>query len=139
MTFVSSGTAAGRAADAPRSVATDESRVAREAGLSYVTDARPGIKRTGTPGKFRYLDAAGRMVRDPAVLARIRSLVIPPAWTDVWICADPHGHIQATGRDAAGASSTATIRAGARSRDETKYERMIAFACAAGDPRTRRR
>ena len=102
MTFVSSSTAGGRAADPPRSAATDESRVAREAGLSYVTDARPGIKRTGIPGKFRYFDATDKTVRDRAVLERIRTLVIPPAWTGVWICTSTNGHLQATGRDARG-------------------------------------
>jgi DNA topoisomerase I len=130
MTFVSSGTAAGRAADAPRSVATDESRVAREAGLSYVTDARPGIKRTGTPGKFRYLDAAGRMVRDPAVLERIRTLVIPPAWTDVWICASANGHLQATGRDARGRKQYRYHPRWRTTRDANKFEQMKEFVHA---------
>ena len=130
MTFVSSGTAAGRAADAPRSVATDESRVAREAGLSYVTDARPGIKRTGTPGKFRYLDVAGRTVRDPAVLERIRTLVIPPAWTDVWICASANGHLQATGRDARGRKQYRYHPRWRTTRDANKFEQMKEFVHA---------
>jgi DNA topoisomerase I len=72
----------------------------RAAGLHYVTDARPGIRRLRTRAGFRYVDADGRPVRDGATLARIRRLAIPPAWEAVWICPDPHGHLQATGRDA---------------------------------------
>ena len=85
MTFVNSTAAvAGRpAAEAPRGGSGDELRVAREAGLSYVNDARPGIKRAGRPGRFRYLDPAGKPVRERGVLERIRSLVIPPAWTEI--------------------------------------------------------
>src|SRR4051812_24672365 len=103
MTFVNSNSPSARTAiaDAPRNV-SEELRVAREAGLSYVTDAKPGIKRAGKPGRFRYVDKDGKAVRDAAVLERIRSLVIPPAWTNVWICAAANGHIQATGRDARG-------------------------------------
>ena len=130
MTFVSSGTAAGRAADASRSAATDESRIAREAGLSYVTDARPGIKRTGIPGKFRYLDPAGKTVRDRAVLERIRTLVIPPAWTDVWICASANGHLQATGRDARGRKQYRYHPRWRTTRDANKFEQMKVFVHA---------
>src|SRR5678815_5868551 len=74
---------------------------ARKAGLVYTTDDTPGIRRTGKPKAFRYVGPSGRAVsrRD---LDRIRALVIPPAWTDVWICPSPLGHIQATGRDARG-------------------------------------
>ena len=130
MTFVSSGTAAGRAAEAPRSALSDESRVAREAGLSYVTDARPGIRRAGIPGKFRYLDAAGKPVRDRAVLERIRTLVIPPAWTDVWICASANGHLQATGRDARGRKQYRYHPRWRTTRDANKFEQMKEFVHA---------
>jgi DNA topoisomerase-1 len=71
------------------------------AGLRYVNDLRtPGIRRIGRTKRFRFVDANGRAVSDRAVLARIKSLVIPPAWTAVWICPNPLGHLQATGRDA---------------------------------------
>ena len=69
-----------------------------EGGLVYVNDHDPGLSRIGAPNAFRYRDAAGRPVKDEATLSRIGALVIPPAWTSVWICPDPHGHIQATGR-----------------------------------------
>jgi hypothetical protein len=92
---------------------------AKLAGLRYVSDGRtPGIRRVGSARRVRYVAPNGGAVSNAAELRRIRSLVIPPAWTDVWICPDPHGHLQATGRDARGASSTAITRAGARS--ETK-------------------
>jgi len=67
---------------------------AREAGLCYVSDGEPGIRREGAPGDFRYIDERdGQEISDEATLVRIRSLVIPPAWTEVWICAKPNGHI----------------------------------------------
>src|SRR6266511_3894794 len=70
---------------------------AREAGLRYVTDARPGIGRRRRGTGFTYLGPDGKVVRDPETLARIRSLAVPPAWTEVWICPGPRGHLQATG------------------------------------------
>ena len=73
---------------------------ARKMGLRYVSDAKPGIRRESVGRRFRYTDAHGRNVRDGETLARIRSLVIPPAWTDVWICAAANGYIQVTARDA---------------------------------------
>ncbi len=75
---------------------------AKAAGLRYTTDATPGITRRQSGTGFTYLTPDGRVLRDSAELERIRSLVIPPAWKDVWICADPRGHLQATGRDARG-------------------------------------
>ena len=81
----------------------DTSReAAAEAGLRWTTDARPGITRRHAGRGFSYRAADGTTIRDKAVIARIRALAIPPAWTDVWICADPRGHLQATGRDARG-------------------------------------
>jgi DNA topoisomerase-1 len=77
-------------------------RSAARAHLRYVDDRDPGLRRLRHGRSFRYVDAAGRPVRDPATLRRIRALAIPPAWTDVWICRDPRGHLQATGRDARG-------------------------------------
>ena len=72
---------------------------ARSAGLRYVTDDKPGIHRERCGRGFRYRDGR-KLVRDPATLARIRSLAIPPAWTNVWISSDPSSHVQAVGRDA---------------------------------------
>jgi DNA topoisomerase I len=75
---------------------------AEAAGLRYVDDEGPGIRRRRAGTGFSYIGPDGQRIRDRHVLQRIRSLVIPPAWTDVWICPDPRGHIQATGRDAHG-------------------------------------
>jgi DNA topoisomerase I len=81
---------------------TDPEASAQAAGLRYVTDAGPGIRRRRAGKGFTYLGVDGRPIRDPQELQRIKSLGIPPAWTDVWICPLPHGHLQATGRDAKG-------------------------------------
>jgi DNA topoisomerase-1 len=101
---------------------------AKAAGLRYTTDARPGIRRVRRGRAFSYLDADGRRVRAAAELARIRSLVIPPAWSDVWICPDPRGHLQATGRDARGRKQYRYHPKWRVVRDETKYDRVIGFA-----------
>ncbi|HKT53817.1 MAG TPA: DNA topoisomerase IB, partial [Caulobacteraceae bacterium] len=66
---------------------------AEAAGLNYVSSAAPGLSRRRSGAGFRYLDAAGRTIDDPKTLERIRQLVIPPAWREVWICADPRGHL----------------------------------------------
>src|SRR5690349_16495202 len=76
--------------------------VAEAAGLTYVNDGDPGISRVKAGDGFAYKDDGGKAVKDAATLDRIARLVIPPAWTDVWICPDPDGHIQATGRDQRG-------------------------------------
>jgi DNA topoisomerase-1 len=88
---------------------------------------------------FRYYGPDGRLVRKPAELKRIAKLVIPPAWTDVWICADPRGHLQATGRDARGRKQYRYHPGWREVRDETKYERMPAFAAALPKIRARTR
>ena len=75
---------------------------AATAGLRYVSDERPGITRRRAGSGFSYAGPDGRRIRDASPLGRIRSLAVPPAWTEVWICPDPRGHIQATGRDARG-------------------------------------
>jgi DNA topoisomerase IB len=103
---------------------------AKEAGLRYTTDSRPGIRRLGHPGTFRYVGPDGRPVRDKQALQRIRSLVVPPAWKDVWICPDPRGHLQAVGRDARGRKQYRYHPKWREVRDETKYDRMIGFARA---------
>jgi len=105
-------------------------RAAQAAGLRYTTDARPGIRRQRHGKAFAYVGPDGRPVRAPAELDRIRSLVIPPAWTDVWICPDPRGHLQATGRDARGRKQYRYHPRWREVRDETKYERLIGFAQA---------
>src|ERR1051326_5847891 len=72
---------------------------AKEAGLRYVRDVRPGIRRVRAGAGWRYLRPDGRPIRSARERKRIESLVIPPAWTDVWICPIASGHLQATGRD----------------------------------------
>src|SRR5687768_13443601 len=86
--------------DEPTPPPADPAADAKAAGLRYVRDDRPGIRRLRRGKGFRYVDPAGRPVRDADTLARIRSLAVPPAWSDVWICPLANGHLQATGRDA---------------------------------------
>jgi len=112
-------------------------RSAQAAGLRYVSDTAPGIRRRRAAKGFRYLDANGKAVRDEATLARIRRLAIPPAWEDVWICTRDDGHLQATGRDARGRKQYRYHPQWREVRDETKYGRMAAFGRAL--PRIRRR
>jgi DNA topoisomerase-1 len=100
---------------------------ASAARLRYVSDEEPGIERVKSGKSFRYR-RAGRTVRDRATLARIRSLVIPPAWTDVWICLDPEGHIQATGRDARRRKQYRYHPRWRPIRDRNKFGRMIELA-----------
>jgi DNA topoisomerase I len=100
---------------------------ARAAGLRYVTDARPGIRRKRAGKGFAYVGPDGSSIRDEAELQRIRALAVPPAWTDVWICVDPYGHIQATGRDARRRKQYRYHARWREVRDETKYGRMVAF------------
>ena len=109
---------------------TEPVRAARTASLRYVTDAAPGIRRRRAGRGFLYLHPGGRPVRDRPTLARIRAIVIPPAWENVWICPHPSGHIQATGRDARGRKQYRYHTRWREVRDETKYERMIAFGIA---------
>lgn len=137
MTFVNSGTPGARAGDAPRPTASEELRVAKEAGLRYVSDASPGIRRSGEPGRFRYVAPNGKPVRDPADLARIKALVIPPAWTDVWICTVANGHLQATGRDARGRKQYRYHARWRETRDANKFDQMKEFVHAL--PAIRRR
>jgi DNA topoisomerase-1 len=104
---------------------------AKIAGLRYVDDLHtPGIRRIGSKSRVRYVHPNGRTVSDRAELQRIKSLVIPPAWTDVWICPDPRGHLQATGRDARGRKQYRYHPRWREVRDEVKYGRLIAFAQA---------
>ena len=82
--------------------ATEPLDAARSAGLRYVTDDRPGIRRVKGRGGFRYLTPDGKALTDDGEIARIRSLAIPPAYSDVWIAPQRNAHLQATGRDARG-------------------------------------
>ncbi len=95
-----------------------------------MTDRQPGIRRKKHGAHFRYLDPEGKPVKDEAVLARIKSLVIPPAWSDVWIAPRENAHLQATGRDAKGRKQSRYHPKWRETRDETKYERMMHFAAA---------
>src|ERR1043166_2359356 len=81
---------------------TEPIESAKAVGLRYVGDEIPGFRRQKAGGGFRYLDVAGKPLRDQAELARVKALAIPPAWTEVWICPHRNGHLQATGRDARG-------------------------------------
>ncbi len=101
---------------------------AKLASCRYVDDSGPGIRRVRSGKGFRYVSPSGSTVRDRATLRRIRSLVIPPAWTDVWICPDPAGHIQATGRDARRRKQYRYHPRFREIREETKYEHVLAFA-----------
>ncbi len=103
-------------------------RAAKAASLRYVNDASPGITRRRLGTGFSYRDANGRVVRDRHTLARMRSLAIPPAWRDVWICANPLGHLQATGRDARHRKQYRYHPRWRQTRDETKYAKLSAFA-----------
>jgi DNA topoisomerase-1 len=109
----------------------------RAAGLTYVTDLDPGIRRRKAGHGFNYRTADGKPVTDEPTLDRIRALAIPPAWTDVWICPDPRGHIQATGRDARGRKQYRYHARWRETRDAHKYDRLIAFGRAL--PRLRAR
>jgi DNA topoisomerase-1 len=100
------------------------------AGLRYVTDSAPGLTRRRAGAGFAYYDSGGRAVRDAEILRRIHSLVIPPAWTGVWISLSPRGHLQATGRDTRGRKQYRYHPLYRQIRDQTKFGRMIAFAAA---------
>jgi DNA topoisomerase-1 len=117
-------------------IATDPVVSARRAGLRYVGETATGIRRRRAGRGFAYVNGHGP-VRDTATLARISSLVIPPAWREVWICPSPNGHIQAIGRDARGRKQYRYHPRWREVRDETKYARMLAFARAL--PRIRER
>jgi DNA topoisomerase-1 len=103
---------------------------ARAVGLRYVNDDEPGITRRRAGKGFSYRSPDGARITDEDTLARIRSLAVPPAWTNVWICRSPRGHIQATGRDARGRKQYRYHALWSQTRDEAKYERTIAFARA---------
>lgn len=123
--------------DLVRTLAIDPVETAAAARLRYVSDATPGLLRIRVGSDFEYRDVNDAPLSDPQTLQRIRSLAIPPAWTDVWICPTPTGHIQAVGRDARRRKQYRYHPRWREARDETKYARLIAFGQAL--PRIRRR
>ena len=127
--------------DTATSAETDLTAAARvfalDIGLRYVDCSGRGIQREMRDGDPVYTDQDGDRITDPAVLQRIRSLGIPPAWTHVWICTNQRGHIQATGRDARGRKQYRYHEAWRASRDATKFHRLIAFGAGLGALRDR--
>jgi DNA topoisomerase-1 len=110
-------------------VASDDPREdAESAGLVYVSDEEPGIRRKKSGTSFTYVKPDGSRVTDPRAVKRINSLAIPPAYTDVWICSKPNGHLQATGRDAKGRKQYRYHPRFREIRESTKYEKMLDFA-----------
>lgn len=105
----------------------DPHDTARRADLVYVSDQEPGIRRLRNGRRFRYLDSGGKPLAGNQELARIASLAIPPAWTDVWIAADPASHIQATGRDQKGRKQYRYHPEWTACRDEAKFSTLAAF------------
>src|ERR1700744_4323047 len=110
---------------------------AARVGLHFSNDRSPGIRRVRRGRGFVYLRSSGRQVSEPAQLARIRHLAIPPAYRDVWICNDPTGHLQATGRDARGRKQDRYHPEWRVHRDAAKFDRMLDFGRSL--PRIRRR
>src|SRR3954471_14950760 len=99
-------------------------------GLRYVSDRRPGISRRKCGKGFAYFDAQGKRIGDEKMLARLRSLAVPPAYRDVWICPSENGHIQATGIDAKGRKQYRYHSKWRAKRDEDKFARILQFAQA---------
>jgi DNA topoisomerase-1 len=114
----------------PNAANTIEPEVAhaRSAGLTYVSDAGPGIRRKRAGTGFSYCSPDGKLIADPEVIKRVRALAVPPAWIDVWICPKANGHIQATGRDARGRKQYRYHDDWRDVRDRDKYERLLDFA-----------
>ena len=106
----------------------DPEEAAELAGLTYVTDEKPAIRRRRSGKGFRYKTAQGAKISEPATVKRIKALAVPPAWTEVWICPTATGHIQATGRDAKGRKQYRYHARFREVRESTKYHRMLAFA-----------
>ncbi len=107
------------------------------AQLRYVDDGMPGIRRRRQRGRFIYLDPDGARIRDPDEVHRINQLAIPPAYRDVWICPDPNGHLQATGRDARGRKQYRYHPLWNENRNSAKYERLLSFGSALPQLRAR--
>lgn len=118
-------------------ILTDPEEAAEDAGLRYVSDDQPGYTRKRRGNKFVYFDTDGQKIGDEARILRINRLAIPPAYTDVWICPSPNGHLQATGRDDRRRKQYRYHERWREVRDENKYEKMVVFGCAL--PKIRRR
>jgi DNA topoisomerase-1 len=118
-------------------VVTDPVKAAAEAGLRYVSDDQPGYSRKRKGDEFGFFDTDGKPIEDEQRVLRIKRLAIPPAWTDVWICPSPNGHIQATGRDARRRKQYRYHERWREVRDENKYEKMLLFGQAL--PKIRKR
>ncbi|HWD21019.1 MAG TPA: DNA topoisomerase IB [Verrucomicrobiae bacterium] len=115
----------------------DGPQMARLAQLRYVSHTEAGIRRQKAGAAFKYFGKDGKLIDDPACLRRIKALAIPPAWRNVWICPLENGHLQATGRDDRGRKQYRYHRRWREVKDDTKYNRMLAFAQAL--PKIRRR
>src|SRR5262245_17576440 len=115
---------------------SDAEEAAVSAGLRYVSEGEPGYRRVRRGKGFGYLDPRGKPVRDTKTIDRFKALVVPPAWTDVWLCADPRGHLQATGRDARGRKVYRYHPKWRTVRDADKFERLPEFASALPTVRT---
>ena len=118
-------------------IAAESLEAAEDAGLRYVSDDQPGFSRQRKGEEFAYFDTKGKPIRDEQRLLRIKRLAIPPAWSDVWICPSPNGHIQATGRDARRRKQYRYHERWREIRDENKYDRLVNFGKAL--PKIRRR
>jgi DNA topoisomerase-1 len=121
----------------PKHPPADPAKAAIAVALKYTSDEAPGIRRKKVGTGFMYAGPTGKGIRDEATLRRIHALVIPPAWTEVWICPSTDGHLQATGRDARGRKQYRYHPRFREVREQAKYERMMAFAKSL--PRIRRR
>jgi DNA topoisomerase-1 len=120
----------GNNVSADTTVLAESVEAAEDAGLRYVSDEQPGFSRQQKGEEFGYFDTKGKPIRDEQRLLRIERLAIPPAWTDVWICPSPNGHIQAIGRDARRRKQYRYHERWREIRDENKYDRLINFGKA---------
>jgi DNA topoisomerase I len=119
-----------RRAQTKRAALTNAAASAKAAGLHYITDATPGIHRAHAGRGFRYFDPSGAPIHDPATLRRIKALVIPTGWREVWISPIPDGHLQLTGRDQRGRKQSRFHPRWLQLRNENKYQRMVLFGDA---------
>jgi DNA topoisomerase-1 len=127
----------GKGQNGDTKIAADSLEAAEEAGLRYVNDDQPGFSRRRKGEEFEYFDTKRKPIRDEQRLLRIRRLATPPAWSDVWICPSPNGHIQATGRDVRERKQYQYHERWREIRDENKYDRLVDFGKAL--PKIRRR
>src|ERR1700748_1758107 len=110
------------------SLLAESRQAAKAVGLRYASDEQPGIRWHGAGKGFRYVDPNGKPIRDKDTLKRIRALVIPPAWTEAWICPRDDGHIQVTARDAKGRKQYKYHPEFRAARESGKYDHLLEFA-----------